>query len=390
MTERLYYTDAYQREFTATMIEGGTRVYLDRTAFYPTSGGQLHDLGTLNGVAVVDVVDEGDRVAHVLESPLEAGPVEGRIDWSRRYDFMQQHTGQHLLSAVAEREFGWKTVSVHFGLEMSTVDLETTAADSTQIRAAEERTNALVFANLPVHIAFEDAGRAEGLRKATEREGDLRIVTIEGMDRSACGGTHVRTTGEIGPVLLRKVDRIRGIVRLEFACGMRAVRRAREEYESLAKAARVFSSHWEEVADAAASQAEQLKESEKARKKLSLEAAARRGRELYAAVAPDAAGRRVHVERVLGGSLDDEVRAVAQNYAAGSGGVFVALTEQPAAILLAAAADSGLDAGKALKEALAAAGGRGGGNAQMAQGSLPDKTALDALVARVVGGGGAQ
>jgi alanyl-tRNA synthetase len=386
MTERLYYTDAYLREFEANIVEGGLRVYLDRTAFYPTSGGQLHDLGTLNGVALVDVVDEGDRIAHVVESPLAEGPAKGRIDWLRRYDFMQQHTGQHLLSAVAEREFGWKTVSVHFGLEMSTVDLETAAAGTAQFHRLEERTNELVFACLPVTVAFEDATAAAGLRKASDREGELRIVAIEGMDRSACGGTHVSTTGEIGPVLLRKVDKIRGIVRLEFACGMRALRRSRAEYESLAKAARVFSSHWEEIADAAAAQAEALKESEKARKKLSLEAAARRGRELYSAAAAGTDGRRVHVERLPGGALDDEVRAVAQNFAAGVRAVFVAMTVQPAAILVAASADSGLDAGKALKAALAEAGGRGGGNAQMAQGSLPDKTALETVLNRLLAG----
>jgi alanyl-tRNA synthetase len=386
MTERLYYNDAYLREFEAKVVEGGLRVYLDRTAFYPTSGGQLHDIGTLNGIPVVDVVDEGERIAHVVESPLAAGSVKGVIDWKRRFDFMQQHTGQHLLSAVAGREFGWKTVSVHFGLEMSTVDLETTSADSVQIRVLEEKTNELVFSGLPVAVAFEDAASAGDLRKPSEREGQLRIVAIEGVDRSACGGTHVRSTGEIGPVLLRKVDKIRGIVRLEFACGLRALQRSRTEYESLTKAARVFSSHWEEIADAAAAQAEQLKESEKARKKLSLEAAARRGRELFSAAVAGSDGRRIHVERLPGGALDDEVRAVAQNFAAGSGGIFVAITEQPAAILVAAAADSGLDAGKSLKAALAEAGGRGGGNAQMAQGSLPEKTALDTVLARVLGG----
>ncbi|MEP6963829.1 MAG: alanyl-tRNA editing protein, partial [Acidobacteriota bacterium] len=126
-TERLYYSDGYLRVFDARVVETtdeGRRVYLDRTAFYPTSGGQLFDLGTLGGVAVEEIVDEDDRIAHVLAAPLLAETVTGEVEWSRRYDLMQQHTGQHLLSAVLEELFGFKTVSVHMGLETSTVDVD--------------------------------------------------------------------------------------------------------------------------------------------------------------------------------------------------------------------------------------------------------------------------
>src|SRR5262249_43726531 len=152
--------------------DDGIRVYLDETAFYPTSGGQPHDLGILGGVAVIDVVDEDDRIAHVLAAPIGAGTSEprlvGRIDWARRYDHMQQHTGQHLLSAVFEYLFGAKTVSVHFGPESSTLDLDVDSLTREQLVAAETRANELVGEARPVVVTFEDAASAGGLRKASE------------------------------------------------------------------------------------------------------------------------------------------------------------------------------------------------------------------------------
>src|SRR5262245_8048428 len=241
-TNRLYYTDAYRTTFAGTVIdrdENGTRVYLNETAFYPTSGGQPHDLGTLAGVPVTDVVDEGDRIAHVLASPLptDASSAEGSIDWDRRFDHMQQHTGQHLISAVFEDLFGFPTVSVHFGPDYSTLDVEVEAVSRQQLLMVEAHANVIVAEARPVVVAFEDAATAVGLRKASDREGALRIVSITGVDRSACGGTHVRSTAEIGPVLLRSVEKVRKTMRIEFVCGQRAVRRARRDFEALGKIA---------------------------------------------------------------------------------------------------------------------------------------------------------
>src|SRR3954469_11520675 len=161
MTNRLYYTDAYRATFTANVVgrsDDGLRVYLDDTAFYPTSGGQPHDLGTLGGVDVVDVIDEDDRIVHVLSSALAGdAPIKGAVDWTRRFDHMQQHTGQHLLSAVFEDLFGAKTASVHFGDATSTVDIETDSMSPQSIEKAERRANTIVAENRPVSVSFEDA-----------------------------------------------------------------------------------------------------------------------------------------------------------------------------------------------------------------------------------------
>src|SRR6202167_5191519 len=167
MTERLYYEDSYLRQFTAQAVEcagDGSPVYLDRTAFYPTSGGQPFDLGSIAGIAVRDVVDEGDRVAHLLAAPLAAGPVECSIDWNRRFDHMQQHTGQHLLSAVFEDLFHLRTVSFHLGADSATIDLEGGAVDARVATAVEARANEIVWENRPVGVAYEDAASVQGLR----------------------------------------------------------------------------------------------------------------------------------------------------------------------------------------------------------------------------------
>ncbi len=387
MSERIYYTDAATLTFDAHIVQTddtGTRVELDRTAFYPDSGGQPHDTGTLNGVAVVDVTEEDGRVVHVLAKPLPVGTgVHGIIDTARRRDHMEQHSGQHLLSAVFEAELGAKTISFHMGAESSTIDVSAETLSAGQVRSVEERANALVRENRPLSISFEDAAGAQGLRKESSRQGTLRIITIEDLDRSACGGTHVAATGEIGLIQIRKLEKIRGTMRVEFLCGARAVSRARADYEALAAISRRFSSTLDETPALVEALQEQAKEAEKARRKLAIEAAGWRGRGLYENCAPDANGRRRHVER-LDKAPDDETRAVAQGYcAAGPDAVFIAASTSPASVMLAVSAGTGLHAGNMLKAALIQHGGRGGGAATLAQGSVANAGELEALIAEL-------
>lgn len=383
MTDRLYYADAYCARFGARVTsraEDGRRVYLDRSAFYPTSGGQRHDLGTLGGVAVTDVVDEDDRVAHVLAAPLDADEVEGVVDWPRRWDHMQQHTGQHLLSAIGADRFGWETVSVHFGAESSTIDFGVESIGPETLQELERLANAGVTENRPVTVTFEEAEMATGLRKPSDRGGVLRIVSIEGIDRSACGGTHVRATGEIGAIMLRRVEKVRKATRVEFLCGMRAIARVRGEYDVLARLANGLSCSIDELPTLVPAQAEQLRALENDRRRLEGEVNAARARDVHAALTPGDDGVRRLLERRASGKVDD-ARALALAFAALPKGVVAVAVATPPAILVAASDDSGVDAGRLLKEALGAVGGRGGGSARLAQGTVPDAAALETVIA---------
>jgi alanyl-tRNA synthetase len=390
MTERLYYTDSYLCEFRARVVgrsPDGRTIYLDRTAFYPTSGGQPFDTGEIGGVAVLEVADEEERIAHRMaaEVALASDEVACTLDWTRRFDHMQQHSGQHLLSAVFEEIFGLHTVSFHLGAESSTIDLEGAPVSARTIVEVERRVNELVAANLPVGVTFEDAREVQGLRKPSEREGTLRVVSIADLDRSACGGTHVRATGEIGCVLLRKLEKIRQAVRVEFVCGGRVVRRARADFEALSKIAQLFSASLDEAPAMVAAQLEAAKSAEKARRKAELELAGHQGRELYRQTEPGPDGVRRVTQRLDRGNLED-LRAVAQNFTAQPKSVFLAVMKEPPSVLLAASEDSRLDAGKLVKAAVTDAGGRGGGNARIAQGSVPSADLLEAALARLTAG----
>lgn len=385
MGARLYYDDSYATTFTAR-VTGNTgdpaRVLLDGSLFYPTSGGQPFDTGSIGEARVVDVIEEGDRVVHVLDRPLAPGEYDAAIDWHRRFDHMQQHTGQHLLSAVLAELHSLVTVSFHLGAAVSTIDLDASEIAPGALEAAEQRANAAIHANRSVRVEYREPRAAGDLRKASAREGVLRIVTIEGIDASACGGTHVRETGEIGAILLRKAEKIRGNTRLEFVCGGRAIAAARRDFELATRTARVFSCAPEDAPAMAAAQAARLAESEKARHKLALELARIRGRDAYASAPVNCKGWRVHIRRATTGAVDDELRAEAQAFVEQGPAVFAAVMLAGPAILLAAA-NGTLDAGAAMKQLLATHGGRGGGNPRLAQASAASEAALDALAAEL-------
>ena len=381
-TERLYYNDSYVREFSAEVLEvDGLTAYLDRTAFYPSSGGQPFDIGTLGGIRVVDVVDEEFRIAHKLEAPIAVGPVTADIDWNRRFDHMQQHTGQHLLSSVFEELFAFKTLSFHMGADVSTIELGTGALDPTQVLKAERRANELVAENRHVTVSYEDASVAGGLRKASERQGTLRIVDLDGLDRSACGGTHVRNTGEIGIILIRKLEKVRANIRLEFVCGLRAVQRARTDFDALSSISRVFSCAFDEAPRIAAAQVEKVQELDKARRMMAAELAKLEGEALRSATAASAGGVYGAVRR---GPISEDTRTLANAFTAPGKAIVLQLCDDPPSVFLAASKDSGFHCGEVLKKVLAEAGGRGGGSAVSAQGSVPSREALTLVEERIL------
>ncbi len=235
---RRYYTDPWLQELetkVAVTRQEGEKYFavLEETLFYPTGGGQPHDLGTINGVPVIDVFEEDGKVVHVLPQPLQGDRAFCVLDWERRLDHMQQHSGQHLLSAVFEDKYGFRTESFHLGEEYCTIDISAPALSVREQNAVEERANQVIFANLPLltyTIGPEEKGSLP-LRKIPDLKGDLRIVEIKGFDYSPCSGTHVSSTGQIGLLKVIKWEKYKGMTRVYFLCGRRALRDYARKHE---------------------------------------------------------------------------------------------------------------------------------------------------------------
>jgi alanyl-tRNA synthetase len=381
MTERLFWSDPGLRRFTAVVmtVEGdGRHVVLDRTAFYPTSGGQPHDVGTLGGIRVIDVVEEDARLVHRLAAPLAATTVEGVVDDARRTDHSTQHTAQHLLSALLEDRFQRPTIAFHLGSETVSIDIAGHPFGVRQFAEVEFAVAEAIRENRAVSSAVHADVTALRLRKPTDRTGDIRVVTIDGLDVNACGGTHVGRTGELGSVLLLDVEKLRDATRLTFVAGLRGMRRMRSDRELLAASAAALGCAADDIPALAAKQKAALLEAEKDlrvhRKAAAEQAAAAR----HAATVPDALGRR-RLLLTLPGAIGEAERVLAAGFAALPGGVAVVTADEGRTVLMAAAADTGLDCGRVLKAALAAVGGRGGGQATAAQGTVPDAAALAAV-----------
>jgi alanyl-tRNA synthetase len=386
-TERLYYTDCYLREFEARVIAAepearGFRVYLDRTAFYPESGGQPADRGTLSGIPVLDVIEEEEAIAHVVGQEPNTDEVVGRIEWARRFDHMQQHTGQHLLSAAFEKLGNYRTVSFHLGSDSSTIDLDSDRLGRRQVEEAEELANQVVFEDREVRIYFksaEEAGQLD-LRKASTREGELRLVEVPEFDLSACGGTHVNRTGAIGLLLVRKFERMKGVTRVEFLCGKRALKAARSDFALLTESARLFSGALENVPALIGKQAEELRAAVRAREKLVKRIAEYEARELWSA-APEKNGRKI-VRQVFAAEDHDEAKMLAHAVAHLPRAVaFIGVKGKPAALFFAQSAGGAADMGSLLKQTVAQAGGKGGGARDFAQGGGLDETRLEEALA---------
>jgi alanyl-tRNA synthetase len=383
MTDRLYYHDSFLYDFDARVAEafesnGRTALVLDRTAFYPTSGGQVHDLGMLSAdgqqIAITEVADEEDgRILHFASAPLSAGTqVHGSVDPARRRDHVQQHSGQHVLSAAFVRLFNMPTVSFHMGEESCTIDLETAGLSVAQAQKAELLANEVIAEDRPVHIRFVplDEARQLGLRKLPPKQtGDLRLIDITEFDLTACGGTHVRATGQIGSILLRKIEKVKQGVRVEFVCGLRAVNTARRDYTTLTEAAALYSSHIYDVPEQVRKSLAESKAAGKAQHKLLEELA-----ELYA---ERLLGQTAGSPQVIAQFFPDRdavfIKLLAQKLTAGKSNVIALLasgTGQPT-LVFAQTSGQKSNMGQLMKDAMAQLGGRGGGSADMAQGGLP-------------------
>jgi alanyl-tRNA synthetase len=374
VTERLYYLDPYLQHFDATVVEistveGRRTARLDRTAFYPTSGGQPFDTGTLGGARIVDVVDGDDgAVLHVFEGELAEGPAQGRIDWDRRFEHMQQHTGQHVLSAAFDKDTSARTVSFHLGSVSATIDLarEVTADE---IARAEDIANRVVWEDRPVTIRFADAGDAASLplRKESARTGTLRLIDIEAFDLSACGGTHVSRTGAIGIIAVGGWEKFRGGTRVEFRCGGRALRHYRAQRDILGASMRTLSVHPDDLAAAIERLQAEGKDLRRRVKDMQLQAASHEAAALADHAVPIAGARMVVA--ALDGWDAAGIKVIAWELAGRPGHAAVLLTlPAPSSIVIARAPDVQLDAAALLKAITARFGGKGGGKPELAQG----------------------
>jgi alanyl-tRNA synthetase len=388
VTERLYYTDPYLTEFDANLIavesmdDGRRAAVLDRTAFYPSSGGQPFDIGSLGAAQVVDVVDRDDDVVlHVIEGEVGSGPVRGRIDWARRFDHMQQHTGQHVLSAAFDRLMGVRTVSFHLGSASSTIDLsrEVTAAE---IARAETEANRVIWEDRPVTIRFADAAEVSALplRKESKRQGILRVIEVQDFDVSACGGTHVARTGAIGIVSIPSSERFKGGSRVEFVCGGRALAAYRLLRDSMAESVRLLSVLPSELAASIERVQNETKDLKRQLKDLQLRLAAHEGAAL--ASRAETLGPSRAVVAALEGWDQTGLKAIAAAIASSAGHLALLVsTPPPSAIVITRAPDVTVDCAAILKQLTTRFGGKGGGRPDLAQGGglqAPSADVLDA------------
>jgi alanyl-tRNA synthetase len=397
VTERLYYDQPSLLEFDATVIavvDQGEKalVSLDRSAFYPSSGGQNFDTGEIFGIAngsrvrVLDVLEQDGDVRHLVDCPpgwLRPGvPIRGEVDPTRRRDHMQQHSGQHVLSAAFEKLYEFATVSFHMGDETCSIDLATDKVNAQQLEAAEQLSNAVIFEDRPVTIRYAtpDEARTMGVRKVPPAVRDrLRLIDIRDFDLNACGGTHVASTGQIGAIFLRKTEKVKQSTRVEFVCGLRAVKVARRDYQALTEAGSLFSAHVWDVPQQARKAVDELKNNQKAQHRL-LEQVAELEAAKLLSIAPEnppASGQKRVVEFLADRDLDfikmlaqklirlDKVTALLA-----CGGA------QPSFVFAQTPGLSG-DMGTLMKQAMQRLGTRGGGNRDMAQGGAPDAASAE-------------
>lgn len=384
MTERLYYTEPYRTEFDAVVQavhhdHGRVIAFLDKTAFYPTSGGQPFDTGLLADRRVADVIDGADgTVGHVVDGVLPVGSaVHGVIDWERRFDHMQQHTGQHILSAAFDRLQRARTVSFHLGTTSATIDLD--REPSTEAMAhVEHEANRIVWEDRPVAIKFVPAEAAASLplRKDPSRTGMLRLIDIGEYDLSACGGTHVARTGAVGAINVLSTERVRGGMRVEFVCGGRALASFRGFRDVVATTIRALSIAPEELPGAIARAQVENKDLRRTVRGLQERLAGFEAESL--AERGSAIGGHTVVCEALDGWDAAGLKALAIAVATRPGHVVVLFSAAaPSVVAIARANDVPIDAGAVLKSLTGRFGGRGGGKADLAQGggltaAIPD------------------
>jgi alanyl-tRNA synthetase len=369
--QRLYCDSPYLEEWQAEIEEiaekgGKYHVSLSRTAFYPGGGGQPSDRGTIDGIAVEDVYEQDGRIYHVLGKPVEKKSVACRLDFSRRFDLMQQHTGQHLLSAVLYRLYGCKTSSLHMGENELSIDVGLPDMPPETITAVEDMANEYIYRDLPVlthSVTAEEACRIE-LRKEPPKEGEVRIVEISSIDRTPCCGTHVRRTGEIGIIKIVKAEKRGDETRVYFKCGKRALKDYQLKQDIVSGLVRLYRMSESEVLSKAESTFSQLKGLQNELAEMKDKALKAEAAELVSASTSKV------IEKAYADKSFADISILA-NHIIKSGDFIVVLGSIPdKRLLFAHSGRFGINCGLVLKENLPAFNGKGGGKPNWANGGF--------------------
>ena len=393
VTEKLYYQDPYLREFSAQILQktpladGKFALVLDRTAFYPEGGGQPCDLGTLNGVPVIDVRTISDEIIHTTDGDPGEGSVLGVLDWQRRFDHMQQHSGEHILSGILLANYQAENVGFHLSAASCQIDVTLPALTPEQAAEIEDAANAVIFANLPVDGRFVEQADlvAYSLRKEPGKEfSQIRLVSVENCDCCPCGGTHVSRTGDVGLFKLRGWEKRKGNIRLDFVCGGRALADYRLKHDITRSLSTRFSAPVEGVLPAVDRTLEKLDASQTllsiTRKAYHEELAARLLSETGKANGPTSPV----ISRVFANYTASDLQDFAARITVAGGTCLLAATDSETgrtSLLFAAAANPPLPMNELLKQTLTPFGGKGGGNALSAQGGVQGGDAEGILAA---------
>lgn len=390
MTVKVYQQDSYARHMTATVLErkdidGRPAVRLEQTIFYPTSGGQMHDSGSLDEVKVLDVIIENDEIWHILELPVAGDSVAGELDWRRRFDFMQQHTGFHILAGAFKKLLNIETLSSHLGENQDTIDVEAAELAPEQVLQVENLANQIIWEDRPVTAIVVDAETAAQLpiRKPPVVTGDIRLIEIRDFDLDPCGGTHVSTTGQVGIVKIIGRERIRKNLRFTFVAGERALRHYQAYHDTVSEWMNLLTTDLSGAREALMKLIQEQKQSRKAIDKLSQKMAEQQLGEICALAREQAVVANVFAEIELEG-----LRLLARSALTRQPGTYLFGGQGSRSHVVMATTSPDLDLTLFFRESMEMLAGKGGGDAQFLQGSAPKtgqlKNCLDEICIRIL------
>lgn len=384
MTERLYFQDAYQTAFTSHIlqrktVDGRPAVQLAATLFYPTSGGQMHDVGYLNDIAVVDVVALDDEIWHISAAPIEQDNVTGKLNWSRRFDFMQQHTAFHILAGAFQHLLHVATLASHLGEQVSTIEIDMPELNEDQISQIEQTANKVVWENRSVRAFFvtEEQAAQLPIRKTPAVQKEIRLVEVENWDLDPCGGTHVTSTAQVGLIKIIGKERIRGHLRLTFVAGMRAWTCMDSWQRILTQVGEQLTTGFAEIVNHVNKTVEEYKELRKYMQKLRRRIAEQALADLLARAEKDV----VVVQKYDDMTMED-LRWLASSACKTQKGIYLLAGLAEQAQLVFSSSIPGIDLRVVFREILALLQGKGGGDVGFVQGSGTDLKQLDAALNR--------